>query len=261
MGIAHLVLAQPAAAELVDQMAPGQAVVDDGSRPAQCVDPRRHCSRRLAIRTSATVRSGTGHTVVPMTHLVSATTLPTTANCDCAATSPASACSSWASRRRRTPSRWPAAGAKAIALDPSADKIAPLRLRRRSRRGAGRVPPGRAGRPRLRDQWLDRPRRRRAFAGPRRRPAAAAAPGAPRAEAGASFVVAMTHPVAAMFDGGDPTAKRRYGADGVTVQRAVHGVRAHQLPPRRDARVEHPPRPRRRRRRPRWCLRARKQGD
>jgi ubiquinone/menaquinone biosynthesis C-methylase UbiE len=31
-----------------------------------------------------------------------------------------------------------------------------------------------------------------------------------------SFVVAMHHPVAAMFDGGDPTARRAYGADGVT---------------------------------------------
>jgi ubiquinone/menaquinone biosynthesis C-methylase UbiE len=33
---------------------------------------------------------------------------------------------------------------------------------------------------------------------------------------GASFVVAMHHPVAAMFDGGDPTARRPYGADGIT---------------------------------------------
>ncbi len=30
------------------------------------------------------------------------------------------------------------------------------------------------------------------------------------------FVVAMHHPVAAMFDGADPTARRAYGADGVT---------------------------------------------
>ena len=30
------------------------------------------------------------------------------------------------------------------------------------------------------------------------------------------FVVAMHHPVAAMFDGADPTARRAYGTDGVT---------------------------------------------
>lgn len=30
------------------------------------------------------------------------------------------------------------------------------------------------------------------------------------------FVVAMHHPVAMMFDGADPTARRAYGADGVT---------------------------------------------
>jgi hypothetical protein len=35
MGIAHLVLAQPAATKLVDQVAPGQSVVDDRTRPAQ----------------------------------------------------------------------------------------------------------------------------------------------------------------------------------------------------------------------------------
>jgi ubiquinone/menaquinone biosynthesis C-methylase UbiE len=33
---------------------------------------------------------------------------------------------------------------------------------------------------------------------------------------GGPFVVAMHHPVAAMFDGADPTARRPYGADGVT---------------------------------------------
>jgi len=33
---------------------------------------------------------------------------------------------------------------------------------------------------------------------------------------GAPFVVAMRHPVAAMFDGADATARRPYGADGVT---------------------------------------------
>ena len=30
------------------------------------------------------------------------------------------------------------------------------------------------------------------------------------------FVVAMHHPVASMFDGGDPTARRPYGVDGIT---------------------------------------------
>jgi ubiquinone/menaquinone biosynthesis C-methylase UbiE len=34
-------------------------------------------------------------------------------------------------------------------------------------------------------------------------------------KSGCPFVVAMHHPVAAMFDGADPTARRRYGADGV----------------------------------------------
>ena len=33
---------------------------------------------------------------------------------------------------------------------------------------------------------------------------------------GAPFVVAMHHPVAAMFDGADPTAQRPYGAGGIT---------------------------------------------
>jgi ubiquinone/menaquinone biosynthesis C-methylase UbiE len=33
---------------------------------------------------------------------------------------------------------------------------------------------------------------------------------------GSAFVVAMHHPVAAMFDGTDPTARRAYGADGTT---------------------------------------------
>ena len=33
---------------------------------------------------------------------------------------------------------------------------------------------------------------------------------------GAPFVVAMHHPVAAMFDGADTTARRAYGADGIT---------------------------------------------
>jgi ubiquinone/menaquinone biosynthesis C-methylase UbiE len=33
---------------------------------------------------------------------------------------------------------------------------------------------------------------------------------------GGPFVVAMHHPVAAMFDGADPTARRRYGAASVT---------------------------------------------
>ena len=32
----------------------------------------------------------------------------------------------------------------------------------------------------------------------------------------APFVIAMHHPVAAMFDGADPTARRPYGGDGVT---------------------------------------------
>ncbi|MEP7113880.1 MAG: class I SAM-dependent methyltransferase [Ilumatobacteraceae bacterium] len=35
-------------------------------------------------------------------------------------------------------------------------------------------------------------------------------------KSGAPFVVAMHHPVAAMFDGADSTARRAYGADGVT---------------------------------------------
>jgi ubiquinone/menaquinone biosynthesis C-methylase UbiE len=35
-------------------------------------------------------------------------------------------------------------------------------------------------------------------------------------KSGASFVVAMIHPVAMMFDGADPTAKRPYGSDGVS---------------------------------------------
>ena len=33
---------------------------------------------------------------------------------------------------------------------------------------------------------------------------------------GGPFVVAMHHPVAAMFDGADPTARRGYGTEGVT---------------------------------------------
>lgn len=34
---------------------------------------------------------------------------------------------------------------------------------------------------------------------------------------GSSFVVAITHPVAAMFDGTDPAARRPYGAKGTTL--------------------------------------------
>jgi len=34
-------------------------------------------------------------------------------------------------------------------------------------------------------------------------------------KSGTPFVVAMRHPVAAMFDGADPTARRSYGADGL----------------------------------------------
>ena len=33
---------------------------------------------------------------------------------------------------------------------------------------------------------------------------------------GAPFVVAMRHPVAAMFDGAEPTARRAYGSQGIT---------------------------------------------
>ena len=33
---------------------------------------------------------------------------------------------------------------------------------------------------------------------------------------GGPFVVAMHHPVAAMFDGADPTARRAYGTEGIT---------------------------------------------
>ena len=33
---------------------------------------------------------------------------------------------------------------------------------------------------------------------------------------GSAFVVAMRHPVAAMFDGTDATARRAYGTDGIT---------------------------------------------
>ena len=35
-------------------------------------------------------------------------------------------------------------------------------------------------------------------------------------KSGGPFVAAMHHPVAAMFDGGDPMARRPYGSDGVT---------------------------------------------
>jgi hypothetical protein len=35
MGVAHLVLSQPSAMELVDEMAPRQSMVDDRTRPAQ----------------------------------------------------------------------------------------------------------------------------------------------------------------------------------------------------------------------------------
>ena len=55
---------------------------------------------------------------------------------------------------------------------------------------------------------------------------------------GAPFVVAMRHPVAAMFGGQDHTATAAYGASSTHLHRAVHGVRAQQLPARRGARVE-----------------------
>ena len=63
MGIAHLVLTEPAAMELIDQMAPRQAVVNDCARPAQSVDAKSHSRKASELRIRQR-RNLTGHTVV-----------------------------------------------------------------------------------------------------------------------------------------------------------------------------------------------------
>ena len=63
MGIAHLVLTEPATMELVDQVAPRQAVVNDCARPAQSVDPKSHSRKASELRIRQR-RNLTGHTVV-----------------------------------------------------------------------------------------------------------------------------------------------------------------------------------------------------
>lgn len=63
MGIAHLVLTEPATMELIDQVAPRQAVVNDCARPAQIVDPKSHSRKASELRIRQR-RNLTGHTVV-----------------------------------------------------------------------------------------------------------------------------------------------------------------------------------------------------
>ena len=140
--------------------------------------------------------------------------------------------------RRRTPSRRPLPGPKPSPSTRRRSEIARLRAAAEAAEVQGRVPQRRARRPRLRHQWLDRSGR-----SPRTpSPASTTCPGCCArctecCKPSGPFVVAMHHPVAAMFDGADPTARRAYGTDGDQLRRAVHGVRAHQLPPRRDARA------------------------
>lgn len=108
------------------------------------------------------------------------------------------------------------AGAKAIALDPSADKIA--RLRAAAEEHEVKVE---CHRGELADLGM-------AMSGSIDLVIAAhslaSVDDLPRLlrqvhrvlRVGAPFVVAMHHPVAAMFDGADPFARRPYGAEGVT---------------------------------------------
>lgn len=63
MGIAHLVLPEPATMELVDQVAPRQTMVNDCARPAQSVDPKSHSRKASELRIRQR-RNVTGHTVV-----------------------------------------------------------------------------------------------------------------------------------------------------------------------------------------------------
>jgi hypothetical protein len=63
MSIAHLLLAEPATMELVDQVTPRQAVVNDCARPAQSVDPKSHSRKASELRIPQR-RNLTGHTVV-----------------------------------------------------------------------------------------------------------------------------------------------------------------------------------------------------
>ena len=132
------------------------------------------------------------------------------------------------------------AGAKAIALDPDPDRIADLRGAAASAGGDRRVPPGRAGRPRLRAERDDR---RRAVAshtldgetGPRPHDA----PGPPRAQARR-----------AVRAGDGPPVRRGVGADAALRRRPPHGRRsAHRA---RPGELPHRgvPRARRRRRPP-----------
>jgi len=62
MGIAHLVLTEPATMELVDQVAPRQAMVNDCARSAQSVDPKSHSLKASELRIRQR-RNLTGHTV------------------------------------------------------------------------------------------------------------------------------------------------------------------------------------------------------
>lgn len=109
-----------------------------------------------------------------------------------------------------------AAGAKAIAVDPSADKIARLRAAAQAAEVKVECHHGElADLGSVSSGSIDLAIAAHSLANiddlPRllRQVHRVLKPGTP-------FVVAMHHPVAAMFDGGDPTAQRPYGADGIT---------------------------------------------
>ena len=173
---------------------------------------------------------------------------PTTASCASAATSPASALDRTraSSRRGATPSPSRRAGAKAIAVDPDAARIADRSARRAERAEVHRpVPPERPRRPRLRHQRVRRSRRRLALARRRRRPAAACCARCTACcKPSMPFVRLDAPPGRGDVRQRSAPHGSRYGAGTHHDRRAVHGLRAQQLPPRHGARTGRPSRPR-----------------
>ena len=146
-----------------------------------------------------------------------------------------------------TPSRSPR-GRKAIAVDPSAERIAVARRR------------GRAAEVRVEFHQGDLADLGFATSGSvdvvvLRRGTLGRVDDLPRVfrqvhrvlKPGAPFVFSVPHPIAAMLEGGEVVLRKPYWRTAARSERPVHGARAHQLPSRRD------PRAGARRTRTSWC--------